>query len=317
MSRKLPFALILLAATLISAPLLAQEPAQEQEPVETPQDENLKVFKLSRGSTSAEDELAFREEEEELWVPQIQGGTVEISFAFGFLSLSKTIWEHDQIIYKFSTDATYWGDVKIKGKSAFNPVMRIGYNLTDWLALEGIGGISISEYSSEITNRKVRENKPGAPVFEDPPLGEFDAEARSLITMQASLNAVFYPLSLINDAEGKWHPYVTAGAGGMWYDMNSNYTDQMASTPDFNFGGGVRVLADRNISVRFEILMHMNELQFTPGESFMVLNEGTTRVPINEYPIQEDGSFLEQEVEKYSTQTLSLLNFSVGVHGSF
>lgn len=234
MSRKLLFALLLVATTLISLPLLAQEPVQEQEPAETPQppEEDQQKFKLSRGTTSAEDELGFDQEEVELWVPHIEGGTVEFSFAFGFLSLAKPVWSHDQIIYKYTTDATSWGDVEITGESAFNPAFRLGYNLSDWLCLEGVGGITFAEYTSTIVNRHERENKPNSPVVDDPALGEFDAEARSLTAMNASLNAVIYFMSLIDDADGSWHPYVTGGIGGMWYDMNSNYTDKMASATD-------------------------------------------------------------------------------------
>jgi hypothetical protein len=316
MSPKSLFALLLLALIVIGAPLAAQEPTQEADQPEPPQKEKTQAFRLSRGTTSAEEELAL-EADVEIWEPRIESGSIEVSFAFGFLGLSKTLWEHDQIIYKYTTDATYWGDVKIKGESAFNPVFRLGYNVTDWFSIEGIGGLSISEYSSNIENRRTRENKPGAPVFENPPLGEFDAERRSLITIQAGLNAVLYPLSLMDDAEGRFHPYVTAGGGAMWYNMNSNYMDKTAMSPDFNFGGGIRLLADRNISVRFEILMHMNKVQFDPAENFLVLNEGTTLIPINEYPIQPDGSFVEQPVKEYSSQTLSLLNYSIGVHGSF
>jgi hypothetical protein len=321
MSRIPLFALILVAITMISAPLLAQEPVEETDPTPPVQETqtvepDTMTFRLSRGTTGAEDELAYQEEEE-IWEPGLKSGTVEVSFAFGFLDLNKTIWQHDQIIYRYTTDATSWGDVEITGKSAFNPALRLGYNLTDWISFEVIGGVTFAEYSSTIENRSSRENKPGAPVVSDPPLGEYDAEARSLTAINASLNAVFYPLSLIDDASGKVHPYLTAGVGKMWYDMNSNYFDHAADTNDFNFGGGIRLLADRNISVRLEIAFHMNEVQFDVAENFIVLNEGTTEVPVNEYPIQSDGSFVEQPVQEYSSQSLSLLNYSIGVQGSF
>lgn len=321
MSRKSLFALILVAVTMISVPVLAQEPVEETdqapptpEAVTAPAD--TVSFRLSRGATGAEDELAFQEEEE-IWIPGLKSGTIEFSFAFGFLNLNKTMWEHEQIIYKYTTDATYWGDVTIIGQSSFNPALRLGYNVTDWISIEGVAGITFAEYTSTIENRNTRENKPDAPVTSDPPLGEFDAEARSLTAINASLNAVFYPMSLIDDAEGKLHPYLSAGYGRMWYDMNSNYFDKPAGANDLSFGGGIRLLADRNISVRFEVMFHMNDVQFDVADNFMVLNEGTTEVPVNEYPIQEDGSFVEQRVQEYSTQSLSLLNYSIGVHGSF
>ena len=67
MSRKSLFALILVALTMISAPVLAQEPVEETdqappapEAVAAPAD--TMTFSLSRGTTGAEDELAFQEE---------------------------------------------------------------------------------------------------------------------------------------------------------------------------------------------------------------------------------------------------------------
>jgi len=314
MSHKSVSALIILLLITVCTPLFAQDTGpQDAPPPETPQ----KTFQLLRGSSSAVEELDIEEEEMELWEPRIEKGTIEVSFAFGFLDFNKALWEYDQIIYKYTTDATFWGDVKIKGESAFNPVLRLGYNLTDWISLEGIGGIAISEYTSTITNRRSRENKPGAPIKEDPVLGEFDAEHRSLLTIQASLNAVVYPLSIFDDGTGKLHPYVTAGVGKMWYEMNSNYFDGATGVNDFSFGGGLRLLADQKISVRFEVLAHLNEVEFTPAPYFTTRDEGTVVVPLNEFPRNEDGSVNEQVVTKFSSQTLTLLNWSIGVQGSF
>jgi hypothetical protein len=314
MSQKFLSALIILLMITVCTPSLAQDSdPQDSPPPEAPQP----TFKLLRDSSSAVDELDIEDEEMEVWVPRIEGGTVDISFAFGFLDFNKILWEHDQIIYKYTTDATFWGDVKIKGESAFNPVLRLGYTLTDWISLEAIGGLAIAEYNSTITNRRMRENKPDAPIVDDPPLGEFDAEKRSLLTLQASLNATIYPLSIFGDGEGKMHPFVTGGAGKMWYEMNSNYFDGATGTNDVNFGGGLRILVDRNISVRFEVLAHVNEIQFTPAEYFTTRDEGTVVVPLDEFPKNPDGSVNQQQVTEFSAQSLTLLNWSIGVQGSF
>ncbi len=314
MSQKSVSALIILLMITVCTPLLAQDSDPQDAP---PPEEPQPIFQLSRESSSAIDELDIEEEDMEVWEPRIEGGTIEVSFAFGFLDFNKVLWEHDQIIYKYTTDATYWGDVKIKGESAFNPVLRLGYNLTDWISIEGIAGLAITEYNSTITNRRSRENKPGAPIIDDPPLGEFDAELRSLLTINASVNAVLYPLSIFDDGTGKLHPFVTGGIGAMWYEMNSNYFDGASAADDVNFGGGLRILVDKNISVRFEVIAHMNEIEFTPADNFSTRNEGTVVVPLNEYPRNEDGSVNEQVVTKYSSQSLTLLNWSIGVQGSF
>jgi hypothetical protein len=315
MSQKSVSTLIILLMITVCAPLYAQD--SEAKKV-TPSEEPQKTFQLLRDSASDLEDLDIEDEELEVWVPQIRKGTIEVSFGFGFLDFNKVLWQNDQIIYKYTTDATYWGDVDIKGENAFNPVLRLGYNLTDWLSLEGLGGVAITEYNSTITNRRYRENKPDATIVDDPPLGEYDAEKRSLLTLQASLNALFYPLSLSNDGQGKWHPFLTAGYGKMWYEMNSNYFEGPAGADDFNFGGGLRLLVDKNISVRFEFIAHMNTVQFTPAPYFTTLDEGTVVVPLNEYPINaDDGSVTEQVVTEYSSQSLTLFNWSIGVQGSF
>jgi hypothetical protein len=317
MSPKSVSALIILVMITVCTPLFAQDAEPQDAPPAEQPEEPAQTFQLLRDSASAVEELDIEEEELEIWEPGLERGTVEISFGFGFTDYNKVLWEHDQIIYKYTTDATYWGDVNIQSESAFNPVLRLGYMLTDWFSLEGIAGASFAAYTSTITNRRSRENKPNAPIVDDPALGEFDAENRSLRTLQASLNAVVYPLSILGDAKGKLHPYVTGGVGGLWYEMNSNYFKGISQANDFNAGGGLRLLVDKNISVRFEVLAHFNTIEFTPAEYFTSLDEGTLIVPLNEYPKRPDGSVEEKVVTKFDPQSLSLLNWSIGVHGSF
>lgn len=314
MSRIPVTTLIILLMITVCTPLLAQDGIPEEEPLPG---EPTRSFSLLRDSSSAADELDIEDEELDIWEPAIVAGTVELSFGFGFIDFGKELWENDQIIYKYTADATSWGDVAIKGESAFNPVLRLGYNFTKWLSIEAVGGVAFTEYTSTITNRRAQDNKPGSPIVNNPPLGEYDAENRSLMTMQASLNLVLYPLNIGGDGKGKMQPYLTGGFGGMWYEMNSNYFSGTASTTDFSGGLGLRVLADKNISIRFEILGHFNELQFTPSRYFAIIDEGTIVVPLTEYPRNADGSVNEQIVTEYSSKSLTLINWNIGVQGSF
>ncbi|MBK6733104.1 MAG: hypothetical protein IPG61_03275 [bacterium] len=144
----------------------------------------------------------------------------------------------------------------------------MGYNLKPWLTLEGFAGLSISEYSSTIENRRVRKNEAGAVPDEDPPLGDFDAEARSLITLQTGVDALIYPFNFSGDGGGRWHPYLTGQVGKIWYDMNSDFTAGAAGSNDIAFGGGLRLLAERNVSIRLEATYHMNSIEFKPAEYF-------------------------------------------------
>jgi len=103
----------------------------------------------------------------------------------------------------------------------------------------------------------------------------------------------------------------------MWYEMNSNYFEGTSGASDLNFGGGLRLLADKSISVRFEVIAHMNSIEFTPSPQFSTRDEGTVVVPLNEYPRKEDGSVTEQVVTSYDAQDLVLINWSIGIQGSF
>nr|MEE4267300.1 hypothetical protein [Candidatus Krumholzibacteria bacterium] len=305
MSHKFVSALMIMAFIAVCTPSWAQD--TEAEP----------SFRLLRDSATAAAELELEEEAAARWVPAIHKGTMEFSFFLGFINLKTTLLAHDQIIYKYTEESTYWGDVAIEGANSFKPGIRLGYNFTKWFALEGIGTVSFAEYTTTVENRVQRPNEAGSPVLPfEPVLGEFDAEARSLITGSVGLNALVYPFNIKGDAQGRLHPFLTAGFSKMWYDMNSNYTDGAAGTSDVNIGGGIRLLADENISIRLEALFHSHTVEFTPAEYFRKLDEGTTLIPLNEYPIVGE-SFDERRVESFESQSVSAISFSLGVQGSF
>ncbi len=306
MSFKSVVALFIMVNVLVCLPVLAQQEAPEDE----------RTFKLLRDG-HAQTDLEIAAEEEELWIPGIQKGTIEISFAMGMLGLGSTLLEHDQIIYKYTDEATYWGDMKINGQSAFNPMFRFGYNFSTWLCIEAIGSFSFSEYTSSMENRKRRSNELGSiPDFETPPLGEFDLEVRSLLTANMGINATVYFLNLDGDGSGRLQPYATGGLSNMWYSINSNYTDEASTTLDFNIGGGIRLLADKNISVRLEAVYHINSLEFIPSRYFTELNEDTILIPLDEFPTIDE-TMDQRLVTKFSSNSIGSLGLSIGVQGSF
>lgn len=307
MSFKSVVALFIMALVLVCLPAMAQQPAAPKE----------KTFKLLRDKGAASSAAETSKEEEEVWVPGIRKGAVEVSFSLGMLDLKSTLLAHDQIIYKYNDEATFWGDMRIEGQSAFNPMMRIGYNLSPWLSLEAIGAFSFSEYGSKMTNRHRRSNETGSPVdFDEPALGEFDLETRSLLTANAGVNAVVYFLNMSHSRQSRFHPYATGGIGNVWYSMNSNYVEKAATSLDLNFGGGFRLLADENVSIRVEATYHLNSVEFTPSEYFTERNEGTIKVPLDEFPVE--GEVLNQrQVQKFASQSVGSLGLSIGLQGSF
>lgn len=294
--------------------------AQAQAPAATPEaapaTPKARTFKLTHESASAADDLEV-DAEAEKWLPAIRPGTIEMSMGLGFMNLSGSLLEHEQMIYKYTTEATYWGDVVIKGQTAFNPVLRLGYTLKPWLTIEGFGGLSISEYTSTVENRRVRKNEEGSLAQDNPALGDYDAEARSLITLQGGLGLMVYPFNFGGDGNGRWHPYLTGQFGTISYDMNSDFTAGSTSSGDIAFGGGLRLLAERNVSLRLEATFHSNTIEFEPTEYFLETDEGTTLVPLMEYPRIDGDRYTERPITEFTSQTLSYLVWSVGFQGTF
>jgi hypothetical protein len=300
------------AGLLPAVNAFAQAPAPEAARTSTP----IKIFKLRHDTATAAEGLDVADAQAERWVPGLRPGTVEMSMSLGFMNLSGVLIQHEQMIYKYTTDSTYWGDIRIKGQTAFNPLLRIGYTLKPWLTIEGYGGLSISEYSATVENRFKRKNEQAAEP-QPTELGAFDAEARSLITLQGGLDVLIYPLNFSGDGNGRWHPYVTGLVGGISYDMNSDFTDGPAGSRDLALGAGLRVLAERNVSLRLEATYHLNKVEFTPATYFLVTDEGTMQVPLMEYPRLDDGTLKENRVTSFASENLNYLVWSVGFQGSF
>lgn len=313
MSFKSVVALFIMASVLVCSPLVDKGLAQDTEPKKETDEP---TFKLLRDSALTASEAAL-EDEEEIWIPAIEGGTVEVGFTLGLLDLNTTLLSHEQMIYKYTEEATYWGDYEIQGDMAFNPILRIGYNLNPWLSVEAVGSFSFSEYTSSAENRVRRSNEVGAtPDFLAPEVGEFDLEERSLLTASTGVNAVLYFLNLDGNGEGRFHPFATAGVSNIWYSMNSNFVDEAATAVDFNFGGGIRLLADRNVSIRLEAVFHVNSLEWTPADFYTERDEGTVQVPLDEFPVIED-RIEQRPIESFESNSIGSLAISVGVQGSF
>lgn len=321
----LAFGADLATAVEVQAPTPAPEAA--------PAARQAKTFKLLHESASAAKDLDVEDEEGEIWVPGIRPGTVELSMSLGFMNLSGPLLEHKQMVYRYTAESTYWGDVSVKAQTAFNPVLRIGYAVKPWLALDGHAGLSISQYEMTVENRYVRSNANDAAPERFAPLEDASLtpeqaqdledtdqlawETRSLITVQTGVDVLVYPLNFSGDGGGRWQPYLTGQVGKIWYDMNSNFTAGRAGSNDIAFGGGLRLLAERNVSVRLEATYHLNTIEFKPAQYFLETDEGTTRVPLVEYPVLEDGGFAERLITSFASEDLSYLVWSLGFQGSF
>jgi hypothetical protein len=269
-----------------------------------------KVFSLSTSETTeaAVDSVVVVEHYE----PCIEPGRFEASVTLGYLGLTKTLLQHRQMIYKATSELFYYGDVTLNGASAFTPFLHLGYNVTEFLAVEAHFGMSFSEYTATIGTAYAVNPEGGSP---SPvvAIGEFDAEYRSVLGVFTNVNAVLYPLGYFREGKGRWQPFLVAGVGRAQYDMDSNYTDNPASAVNTSFGAGIRLIADDMISLRFEVLQMFHDIEFTPAEYFDTRDEGTVRIPL--YEFAPSGEYTP--ITKFESQSLGSLAWSLGITASF
>lgn len=254
------------------------------------------------------------QQEREAYQPILPRKKLETSITLGFWDLAGTLIQHQQIIYDYSDEYTYYGDVELRGESAFHPQLRLSYDLETWLAVEGFFDLSVSEYYSTITNPNRLSNATEGVTLEPvEELGEFDAERRSNITIGSGLNVLFYPRDYGNFGRGRFHPYLIGGMSRVWMSINSDYAEDAASQWRYSGGAGFRYIADDLISVRFELMYHHMTYKFTPRAAFREVNEGTRQIPVYEY-IDGRGAV---EVQEYGSQTLNSMSWALGFVADF
>ncbi|HOX25283.1 MAG TPA: outer membrane beta-barrel protein [Candidatus Krumholzibacteria bacterium] len=294
---------VLLAGGLASA----QDTGGTQAPKEPE-----RVFNLVIGGEETE-EVVEETVEEARWEPQLALREVDVTLTLGFFGMTETVLEHDNLIYKATDEAFNYADVELVGDSAFSPVLRGGYNLNSWFGLEAQFGATFAEYNATLTDAfSIDPANTGNPIAV-PSVGEFDAEHRSMLIFISSLNALVYPLNLDGDPRGRVHPYFTGGVGYVLYNLDSNYVDESATGIDANAGIGVKILADKLIHVRAELVYHVHSIEMSPAENFDQRDEGTVTVPV--YEFDDFGNY--RPVESFSSQTLGGLSWQIGFGVTF
>jgi hypothetical protein len=296
-----------LGALVLSCGLAtAQTPAPEK---------TFNLKHISAADTTAQARAKTRETAKPFWTPGLRQGRLEATFSIGYLSLGTPLLScADRMVYRVTTTNIYFGDIVLQGDSAFNPVLRLGYGLKKWFAIEGVWGISVSEYKASIdstislsTDPENDERIPGVVP------GEFDAEQRSCITVNSGLNGIIYPFDIKGDGSGRMHPFLLGGIGRTWYSLNSNYTQGTTSAWTLTGGVGIRYVADDLISVRIEALYNRSRIRFDPAETWLELNEGTTRIPILQLP--QEGSYFP--VTEFEAQDIGALSWAIGFTATF
>ncbi|HPF35542.1 MAG TPA: hypothetical protein P5571_01970 [Candidatus Krumholzibacteria bacterium] len=302
-----------LFVVLMSAVIAFAVPAAAQDEDATKPASDEPTFNLDP-SVGRDDLETAVQDQAPAYQPILPRKKLEASVTLGYWDLANTLIKMDQLIYKYTDEYTYYGDVEIQGESAFNPMIRLSYDLDTWMSVEGFFDLSVSEYFATITNpNRLSNAAEGASLQPVEELGEFDAERRSNITLGAGMNVLFYPRDYGNFGKGRFHPYVIGGASRVWMSINSDYAEDAASQWRLSGGLGFRYIADDLISVRFEMLMNHMTYQFTPRDYFSDIDDGTTLIPVYQY-VDGQGAV---EVESFESYTLNSMSWALGFFANF
>ncbi len=273
-----------------------------------------RVFNLIVGE-KVDDEIAQELAAAPRYEPAIEPGKFDLSLTLGYYNAEKTLLKYDSIIYLATDEHFYYGDVELKNQTGFNPILRLGYTLTTWLALEAQSGISFSEYQGTIGNpRRVNPNiaNPIPEILLEH--GQYDPERRSALAWISNFNGILYPLNIGGSGKGRLHPYLTGGIGYVRLDIDSNYTDDASSSINVNGGFGLKFIADQTISLRAEVLYQHHEIGFEPAEFFDIRDQETVKVPV--YAFDPEGGNFER-VTGYRKNTLGGLTLQLGFTAKF
>ncbi|MCP4145560.1 MAG: hypothetical protein GY752_09800 [bacterium] len=273
--------------------------------------EEEQTFNLKHTTAEEQQSKADAEALENYWEPLMPSKTWEASVTLGFMSSSDLLLDQNSIIYKYTDAATYFGDVQIDYDNVFSPALHLAYDLYPWFSVEGILGIGISEYNSHITNAFSVSNDEDQEMEDVEVIGEFDPERRSYLNVFTGVNAMFYPPDYGNFGRGRWHPYLIGGIGRNYITINSNYTDDIAANWSGSAGAGIRFIADSLVSIRFDMMYHVSQVDFGVKNSFASFDEGTEVIPVYEFT---DGQHL---VTEYDKQTVSSIGWAIGFYADF
>jgi hypothetical protein len=272
-----------------------------------------RVFNLVVGER-AQAEVAQEVVEAPRHVPAVERGQWDLTLTLGYFNMEKTLLDYENLIYLATDEHFYYGDIALKNQTGFNPVLRLSYNLTSWFALEAQSGATFAEYQGSITDPyRINFNVAGAVPEQLEAPGEFDPERRSALIWINNLNGIWYPLNMDGDGRGRFHPYLIGGVGTVLYNIDSNYTDDSATSVNFNAGFGFRLIADRLISLRAEVVYQYHQIKFEPAEFFDVRDQETVTVPV--YAFTEGGAF--ERATDFGKRSLGGIAIQVGFAAHF
>jgi hypothetical protein len=154
-----------------------------------------------------------------------------------------------------------FADSELSGQSSFTPQLRIGRTFGRRLALEASFGFAIGDFEQTATNF-VSWSDP----FSRNTLTEVEREKGSYFVYTQELAAIYYPRG-----KGRMQPYLIAGAGQNFWQLDTNYVDGTPGSFVYSFGAGLRIVGDDLYSFRLEARRYSTKVNYEVSTIFATI----------------------------------------------
>lgn len=231
---------------------------------------------------------------EEPFVPGIEPWTWELGLQVGYVDLDKTMLAADAIVVDVENPAdAIFADMQIGGAWSFMPQVRVNYNLGSHFSFENGIGFSIGDFAQTVSEDQEKWVNPDS--FNE--LTEEELEKGSYFIWNHEHGITWYPrgwwiFDRFSSKEGAVQPFLSLMAGTQSIFLDSDYVQEPATTFQFSYGLGLRIVGDDLYSIRVEARNYHSQVQYDVDEYFREVigldGESRVRFPVGRLERKDD-----------------------------
>lgn len=200
---------------------------------------------------------------EEPFVRGIQPNRWSLAVLFGYRNVSNTLMQADGIVVdvEFPDEAAF-ADMELKGAQSFSPQVRLARTIGRHFGLELGAGFSLGDFEQTLKSGIVNWVDPEG----DNVVTATELQKGSYWIWSGELSGVWYPRG-----EGTVQPYLIAGGGFDWFDVDSAYIAGGTTSTSFSYGLGLKLIGDELYSIRLEARNYHVGLDHDVASTFRTL----------------------------------------------
>lgn len=197
------------------------------------------------------------------FVVGIEPNSWEFGLQVGYLGLNHEFFSASSLVVDMEApDELIFADMEIGGEFGFSPKLMFNRTFGSHFALENSIGVAFGDFDQSVQGSQAKwRNATGSNT-----LTENEVETGSFFALIQDHSFTYYPRG-----EGRLQPFVSAGVGSQWYELDSDYIkDGLTGAFGFSYGVGLRVVGDDLYSFRLEVRNYHAQIEFEPAERWRI-----------------------------------------------